>query len=210
MSRGRTLLVADIGFKLASALLLLSAVLFPDLPQFEGKAFGSRAIGYPLATLLIPAAWLIRGRRGTFPVLADLLWTLPFFIDTAGNALDLYDSVGWWDDANHFFNWMLLSGAFAALLRPRIGPRWELAGLCIGFGATTAIIWELLEYWTFIRDSPELTTAYEDTLGDLALGLSGSAVTAAVAAWLSARRPTPTPVPPNLEARPRPGSEATG
>lgn len=179
--------MADIGFKLATAGLLLLAVAFPHLPQFDGKAFGSRAIAYPLATLLIPVAWLVCGRRGRFPVVADLLWTLPFFIDTAGNALDLYDSIDWWDDANHFFNWMLLSGAFAALVRSRIDSAWVLAGLCIGFGATTAIIWELLEYWTFIRDSPELATAYQDTLGDLALGLSGSIVTAAVAGWLTAR-----------------------
>ncbi|MEO8541230.1 MAG: hypothetical protein ABI577_15930 [bacterium] len=187
MTRHQLLLAADIAAKLATALLLLTAVAFPDLPQFEGKAFGSRAVAYPLATLIIPAAWWIRYRSHPFPVLADLLWTLPFFIDTAGNALDLYDTVGWWDDANHFFNWMLLSGAFAALVRSKIDSGWVLAGLCIGFGATTAIIWELLEYVTFIRNSPELATAYEDTLGDLGLGLSGSVVTGLSAMWLNRR-----------------------
>jgi hypothetical protein len=35
---------------------------------------------------------------------------------------------------------------------------------------------------TFIRNSPELDTAYTDTLGDLALGLTGSAVAAFVTA----------------------------
>lgn len=183
----RRLLAVDIAFKLATLALLLTAVLFPDLPQFEGKAFGSRAVAYPLATLIIPVAWSLRWRSSPFPVLADLLWTLPFFIDTAGNALDLYDTVDWWDDANHFFNWMLLSGSFAALVRPSVDSKWILAGLAIGFGATTAIIWELLEYWTFIRDSPELATAYEDTLGDLGLGLSGSVVTALTTTWLQHR-----------------------
>jgi hypothetical protein len=187
----RRLLFFDVALKVGLTALLLVAVLFPDLPQFEGKAFGSRAIAYPLATLIIPAAWWLRWRKSPFPVLADLLWTLPFFIDTAGNALDLYDSVDWWDDANHFFNWMLLSGAFAALVSPSVDSKWTLAGLCIGFGATTAIIWELLEYWTFIRDSPELATAYEDTLGDLGLGLTGSCVAAAAAAWLTRRAPAP-------------------
>jgi len=180
VTRQRALLLADIALKLATAALLLLAVFFPDLPQFEGKAFGSRAVAYPLATLIIPTAWWVRWRKSEFPVFADLLWTLPFFIDTAGNALDLYDTVDWWDDANHFFNWVLLSGSFAALVRPGLNSGWVLAGLCIGFGATTAIIWELLEYWTFIRDSPELATAYEDTLGDLALGLSGSVVSGLV------------------------------
>jgi hypothetical protein len=50
-------------------------------------------------------------------------------------------------------------------------------------------VWELAEYVAFIRDSPELATAYEDTLGDLALGTAGSVVAAAaVASW--AARPT--------------------
>ena len=31
---------------------------------------------------------------------------------------------------------------------------------------------------TFIRNAPELRTAYHDTLGDLALGLTGSVVAA--------------------------------
>jgi len=52
---------------------LLIAVVFPDLAQFEGKAFGSRAVAYPLATLIIPVAWWIRWRKSQFPVLADLL-----------------------------------------------------------------------------------------------------------------------------------------
>jgi hypothetical protein len=41
---------------------------------------------------------------------------------------------------------------------------------------------EFAEYITFIRNSDELETAYTDTLGDLALGLSGSVVAAAVTA----------------------------
>lgn len=174
-------------------MLLLVAVIFPDLPQFEGKAFGSRAIAYPAAVLLIPAVWWLRWRTSPFPALADLLWSLPFLIDTAGNALDLYDTVGWWDDANHFFNWMLLSGGFTALVRPRAGSNLVLAGLCAGFGAVSAITWEILEYWAFIRDSPELATAYEDTLGDLSLGLLGSIVTAGAVLALPRFIPSPEP-----------------
>ena len=177
MNSRRTLIWCNIVVKVATTALLLIAVMFPDLPQFEGKAFGSRAIAYPAAVMLIPAAWWFRWRTRPFPALADLLWSLPFLIDTAGNALDLYDTVGWWDDANHFFNWGLLSGGFTALVKPRVDSGWLLAGLCIGFGAVSAITWEVLEYWAFIRDSPELATAYEDTLGDLSLGLLGSVVT---------------------------------
>jgi hypothetical protein len=59
--------------------------------------------------------------------------------------------------------------------------RTELSSLVVGFGAVTAILWELGEYFAFIRNSPELATAYTDTLGDLSLGLSGSTLAAAIA-----------------------------
>ena len=64
-----------------------------------------------------------------------------------------------------------------------VKDRWTLAGLTAGFGAATAILWELAEYVTFIRgNATELATAYTDTLGDLALGFTGSCVAAVVAA----------------------------
>jgi hypothetical protein len=71
------------------------------------------------------------------------------------------------------------------LLRRANLSRWPLFGIAVGFGAVTAIVWELLEYVTFIRNSPELATAYTDTLGDLTLGLSGSIVAAALVARLA-------------------------
>ena len=68
----------------------------------------------------------------------------------------------------------------------RIG-RWETVAFVVGFGAVTAILWEIAEYFAFIRNSPELDTAYADTLGDLALGLTGS-VAAGLVAALAPRR----------------------
>ena len=65
--------------------------------------------------------------------------------------------------------------------------RWVMFGLAVGFGAVTAILWELGEYFAFIRHSSELSTAYTDTLGDLSLGLFGSA-SAALVVVLVARR----------------------
>ena len=79
---------------------------------------------------------------------------LPFFIDTAGNALDLYDTIEWWDDANHLVNWAILTaGAAVALTYLPLG-RLNRFALGVGFGAVTAIGWELAEYITFIKDSP--------------------------------------------------------
>ena len=101
--------------------------------------------------------------------------------------MDLYDTIWWWDDANHLVNWSLLSGAIGELAWRSQTGAWRTMAYVIGFGATTAILWEIAEYVAFIRNSAELNTAYVDTLGDLALGLTGSIVAGAVAA-LAPRR----------------------
>jgi hypothetical protein len=118
----------------------------------------------------------------------DILLVSPFLVDVVGNALDLYDTIGWWDDLNHFVNWALLSLAVGLLVR-RLGlPRFEAFAIVVGFGAVAAILWELAEYVAFIRNSPELETAYEDTLGDMLLGLTGSAAAGILTATTRANR----------------------
>jgi hypothetical protein len=187
----RTALALDLAVKAALVGLLLFAVARPDLPQFEGKAMTGRALTYPIAALIVPAVWwlLSRSRRREYPYALDVLLVLPFLIDVAGNAADLYDSIDWWDDANHFVNWAILVAAFGQLLlRLPIG-RVEIVALAVGFGAVTAVLWEFLEYVTFIRHSSELRTAYTDTLGDLALGLAGSLVAALVTVTVLWPRP---------------------
>ncbi len=87
----------------------------------------------------------------------------------------------------HFATWVPWVVAFGLLLHyaPAL-PRWAHFGLVLGFGAITHIVWELGEYVSFIRDSPELATAYTDTLGDLLLSLTGSlagAVLSVTALW---------------------------
>jgi uncharacterized membrane protein YhaH (DUF805 family) len=177
----------DMALKAALVGLLLFALARPDLPQFEGKGILGRALTYPIATLVVPVGWWIvvrrRGRAVAYPYALDVLLVLPFLIDTAGNAANLYDTIDWWDDLNHFVNWGILVAAFGQfLLRLPVG-RLELAALAIGFGAVTAVLWEFGEYLTFIRNNQnELRTAYTDTLGDLSLGLSGSVVAALVTA----------------------------
>ncbi len=179
--------------KAALLALLLLAVVKPDLPQFEGKAMTGRAIAYPASTLIVPVGWWLvsrsRGRRPEYPYVLDILVVLPFLIDTVGNALDLYDSIDWWDDLNHLVNWAILVAAFGQLLLRLSVAQWAMFGLAVGFGAVTAILWELGEYFAFIRSNPdEYRTAYTDTLGDLTLGLTGSVAVALFTVWLARRR----------------------
>jgi hypothetical protein len=184
----RRLLVVDVAIKVATVVLLAWALLNPELPQFSGKAFTGRAIAYPIALLVLPVAWWVFARpRGlSFPVGADILLGLPFLLDVVGNALDLYDSVDWWDDANHLVNWALHTAAIGLLLRWGQWGRWTRAALAFGWAAATAVLWELAEFVASIPNSPEAATAYQDTLGDLAFGLLGGAVAAIAVSRLPA------------------------
>jgi hypothetical protein len=184
----------NIAVKAALVALLLFGV-FSGLERFEGKAFTGRALAYPLSAIVVPIGWWVVARRRPepppYPYALDILLVLPFLIDTAGNALDLYDTIDWWDDLNHFVNWGILTSAFAQLLLRLPLGRLNTAALALGFGALTAVLWEFAEYFTFIRGSAEEETAYTDTLGDLALGCTGALVAAVLAGtvlWSRAHR----------------------
>jgi len=193
---------AALAVKAALLALLLYAVVRPELPQFAGKAMGTRLLTLGVVVVVVPLLWRLwpGGRRSgrPYPWAADLCFVAPFLMDTAANAVDLYDGVSWFDDAMHLATWVPWVVAFGLLLHyaPPV-PRWAHFGLVLGFGAATHIVWELGEYVTFIRDSPELATAYTDTLGDLGMSLSGSllgallAVTALWGAGRDAARLTP-------------------
>lgn len=173
---------------------LLAFGAFSGLEQFEGKAFGWRLAAYPIAAAVVPIGWVLAGRPPPYPYALDILLVSPFLVDVLGNTFDLYDTIDWWDDANHFANWALLSLAVGQLvLRFRLPPV-ELFVIVVGAGGVAAILWELGEYVAFIRNSPELETAYEDTLGDMLLGLAGSVVAALfTAAFLHRRQTRPDP-----------------
>jgi len=153
----------------------------PGIDRFADKAFGARLVAYPLLMLLTPAVWwlVVRRRRGSpepAPWGAFTLVMLPFLVDVTGNSLDLYDAIGWWDDLNHFANWLLLCAGLGLIICASVRQPWAVVLLVTGLGAILAIGWELGEWWTFIRHGTEIDTAYEDTLGDEALGTAGAFV----------------------------------
>jgi len=179
----------------ATVAQLVVATFATGLQQFAGKGFAARLVAYPVLMLAVPVAWLLVTRlrapasRGAAPWTAFAVVMAPFLVDVTGNTLDLYDTVPWWDDANHLVNWFLLStGVGLLLLRARVSPAWALGLLVAGVGALLAIGWELGEWYIFIRHGTELATAYEDTLGDQVLGTVGAALAGVLVVRL-ARRP---------------------
>ena len=178
-------LYVAIGILSLTVLQLFVATFSSGLAQFEGKAFGARLIGYPLLMLAVPAGYAIHrrvtGSSKPLPWLGFALIMAPFLVDVTGNTLNLYDSIVWWDDLNHFVNWFLLSaGAGVLLAGTAIAPRWALAWLVVGAGSLLALGWEIAEWFTFIRHGTELDSAYEDTLADMTLGTLGAALAATV------------------------------
>ena len=157
---------------------LAVAEWWPGIERFADKAFGARLIAYPVLMLVAPVVWWLVVRRRDHetppPYGAFTLVMLPFLVDVTGNSLDLYDSVVWWDDFNHWVNWLLLLWGIGLLVTAEVHPDWAMVLLVTGLGAILAIGWELGEWWTFIRHGTELDTAYEDTLGDMSLGTLGA------------------------------------
>lgn len=180
MKKFRCPVWVPIAILLLTVLQLAVAQWWPGIDRFADKAFGARLIAYPALMLLAPALWwgFVKRVRPDEPAPygAFSLIMLGFLVDVCGNSADLYDSVSWWDDANHFFNWMFLLSGIGLLVARSVQPTWVLVTLVTGLGAVLAIGWELGEWFTFIRHGTEIETAYEDTLGDETLGTLGALV----------------------------------
>jgi hypothetical protein len=186
----------------ATLVQLLVAAFVPGLPQFEGKGFGARLALYPVMMLVVPVLWRWHGPGPAVPWTGFTLVMTPFLIDVTGNTLDLYDRLVWFDDACHFVNWFLLTLGLALVVRADlVRPEWARLLLMVGGGALLAVVWEVGEWFAFIRYGTELATAYQDTLGDEVLGTTGSllaALTLRPARRLLAPR-AGAPSPPHLD-----------
>jgi hypothetical protein len=176
----------------ATVAQLAVATFVPGIDRFADKAFGARLAAYPVMMLLVPAVWWLAVKRrrpaAEPPYVAFALIMLGFLVDTTGNSFDLYDTITWWDDSNHFVNWFFLLSGLGLIIAGDIRPRWVQLLLITGLGCLLALGWELGEWYTFIRHGTELDTAYQDTLGDLTLGTSGSFVAALLVARVASRR----------------------
>ena len=190
---GRLLPALNLAAKVVLVGLLVYGMTHLHLERFAGKAMPARAVLYPVSILIVPIGWLLRGRRPPYPHFADLFMALPFIVDVAGNALDLYNTIVWFDDVAHAVTFGLLVLAVGDLfLRLDLEP-WITAGLSIGFGAVAHILWEIIEFVTMWYGAPALQLTYEDTIGDLALSLCGTVIAGLITGWRArAQRSGPT------------------
>ncbi len=177
----------NVFLKVSLAGLLVHAVCFSDLPQYKNKAIALRVIFYPLAAALTFIVWKIAQRRSNkkveYPHVVDICLTFVVAFDLLGNTIAFYDKITWWDDVMHLIlsiPWVLVVGY---LLRNKGFDKWVTAGLVVAYGSTSHIVWELLEYLSFVRSNPtESLTAYRDTMGDLTLSTIGTLIGAYITA----------------------------
>ena len=174
--------------KILLVAMLLLGLIFPDWPQFTGKAWPARAAAYPLAALIVPIWWWFRQRSGVpagrYPHFVDTFLVLPFVLDIAGNVANLYDTIDNFDDGLHFLNWVFLVAAIVIALAPLGLAKWNRIMLGTGFGATAIIIWEIVEYLIAESGTSGLNLTYKDTISDLGLSTLGGAVGATLAVYL--------------------------
>lgn len=177
--------IINILLKLSLFGLLIHAMAFSDLPQYKDKAIALRVVFYPLAAAMTYIIWRIvqskTGKKSEYPHVIDICLTFVVAFDLLGNTLALYDKITWWDDIMHLLlsiPWVLVAGF---MLRGQKVAPWVLFGLVVAYGSTSHIIWELLEYLSFVRSNPtESLTAYRDTMGDLTLSTIGTFIGAMI------------------------------
>ena len=175
--------------KLLLVVLLLVGLMFPDLPQFSGKAWPLRVVFYPLVAAVVPVIWLIRKPAGRYPYLADTLLVMPFLTDTVGNVANLFDPIPLTDDLLHLVNWMFLVGAMMVVLRPLGLPKWNRILLGTGSGALAIVVWEIIEFLIAKSGITGLNLTYGDTIGDLAMSTMGGALGATLVVLLGIGEP---------------------
>ena len=176
-----------LGAKLLLVSLMIVGAVFPEVGGFDGKGMGYRLPVYVVPALVVPLLWW-RGRRWD-PGL-DIGLTVPFLLDTLGNAFGLFDSWTSFDNVLHFLNWFVLVwGVTMSLNRDENRRRQRylvwIAGT--GIGALAAIAWEIAEYNIMQAGVGNLHLTYADTLGDLAAGSAGGAIGAWIAVSVTAR-----------------------
>lgn len=190
---------ANIVAKAGLVVLLTVALLVPGFGNMDGKGLVPRAIGYPLAAFAVPIIWATWWRqRASFPWAVDFLVTFTCFSDMLGNVLNLYDNVEPFDNVMHFVNTGLLTAAVILLTMHRSSSLGAVIERSLAFGVSAALVWEIAEFFAFLRFSPERLGAYADTLSDMTLGAIGS-VLAGICIHALWRRGYLTEVAPQLE-----------
>lgn len=159
--------IANFALRLCILFFTIDAIVNAGDPRFEGKALGPRNVGILLGlSMLFPILHLVQKRWKRYPYWHDALYLSIFWLDMAGNTLDLYNSVSWWDHIPHFHGpgalSMVLMGAFGLAALP-----------AAGLATILHVILECQEYYGDVLLGTHNVNGVADTVNDLAFGIAG-------------------------------------
>lgn len=166
----------NIALKALLALLLLHAVMFSELAQYQDKGVRYRYIAYPLCAFAVGIFNnFIHKKVNPYPYFQDLLITSIITLDMLGNTLGFYGSIEWWDNAMHLVNCFLITIFISKLTSLYLDKNIVVEIIFIvGLISWMQIFWEIAEYITFLKlDGANITATYRDTIGDLVYGQAG-------------------------------------
>jgi hypothetical protein len=168
--------IVNAGLRLSIAYYLAEVLRRPGDPRFAGKAIPARNLLIVGGlSLLFPALHRWRRPWPRYPVWHDNLYLSIFWLDMAGNSLDLYDRVRNFDLLPHAHG----TGAVAAVARGALGlSTLEAAGLA----TIIHVLLEAQEYYTDVLAGTHNVHGVADTVHDLVAGLAGTALYLGIAA----------------------------
>lgn len=184
------LVLLNVALRLSIAYFLIEVLLNPNDPRFAGKAIPVRNLiivgGLSLAFPALYLAgkrwnWGIGKRWSHYPWGVDSLYLSIFWLDMAGNSLNLYDRFFYFDLLPHLHG----AGAIAVVAQRAIGmTAWGAAGVA----NIIHILLEAQEYYTDVLAGTQNVRGTWDTINDLLVGILGTGLYLAISRWWQWRR----------------------
>lgn len=174
-------LIVNILIRLSILYFLGEVLLFPDDPRFAGKAIPIRNFIIVITlSLLFPALYYLRKKWKHYPFWMDNLYLSIFWLDMAGNSLNLYDSYFYFDLIPHFHG----TGAIAAVLIGAFG--WAFwSG--VGLANIIHMVLEAQEYYTDVFLGTHNVRGVFDVVNDLVVGVVGTIAYGLIFLWFRQR-----------------------
>lgn len=161
-------------------------------------ALAAVTVGALSSTIFLAGTFLalIAARCLELPRAFELAVAIGIVLQGWGNALLLFERVGWYDKAVHFLTPMLMVPALCVLLARagvlpspwRAGLRRGILGtfvITLALGFALAAAWELVEGSSDRLFGSSLAHGYFETIDDLYSSLLGSVAAGALLAWLA-------------------------
>lgn len=175
-------LFLNVAIRLSILYFLGEVLLFPDDPRFAGKAIPIRNFIIVITlSLLFPFFHFLRKKWKKYPFWMDNLYLSIFWLDMAGNSLNLYDTYFYFDLIPHFHS----TAALAAVLLGAFGfSFWGGVGLA----NIIHVLLEAQEYYTDVFLGTHNVRGTFDVVNDLVVGVVGTIFYGLIFVWFTKLR----------------------